>query len=184
MMIQKNWRICLSLCLTLYAGVIIPPVPAQTAQKPAYNVLFIAVDDLRPELGIFGTRVPLMIVMPGAKGNGKVSPRVVEAVDLYPTLADLCGLPAPQGLAGQSLKPLLDNPQAKWDQPAYTVTKFGANIGKAVRTERWRYAEYDDGGAMLFDRRTDPHELKNLANDPAYAKTVAEMKKLLSQMPN
>jgi iduronate 2-sulfatase len=131
-----------------------------------------------------GTRVPLMIVMPGAKGNGKASPRVVEAVDLYPTLTDLCGLPAPQGLAGQSLKPLLDNPQAKWDQPAYTVTKFGAHIGKAVRTERWRYAEYDDGGAMLFDRRKDPHELKNLANDPAYAKTVAEMKKLLSQMPN
>ncbi len=131
-----------------------------------------------------GTRVPLMIVMPGAKGNGKASPRVVEAVDLYPTLADLCGLPAPKGLAGQSLKPLLDNPQVKWNQPAYTVTKFGANIGKAVRTERWRYAEYDDGGAMLFDRRKDPHELKNLANDPAYAKTVAEMKTLLSQMPN
>jgi arylsulfatase A-like enzyme len=79
--------------------------------------------------------------------------------------------------------PLLDNPQAKWNQPAYTVTKFGANVGKAVRTERWRYAEYDDGGAMLFDRRKDPHELKNLANDPAYAKTIAEMKKLLSQMP-
>jgi iduronate 2-sulfatase len=130
-----------------------------------------------------GTRVPLMIVMPGAKGNGKASPRVVEAVDLYPTLADLCGLPAPPDLPGQSLRPLLDNPQAKWNQPAYTVTKFGANVGKAVRTERWRYAEYDDGGAMLFDRRKDPHELKNLANDPAYAKTIAEMKKLLSQMP-
>jgi iduronate 2-sulfatase len=130
-----------------------------------------------------GTRVPLMIVMPGAKGNGKASPRVVEAVDLYPTLADLCGLPAPPHLPGQSLRPLLDNPEAKWNQPAYTVTKFGANVGKAVRTERWRYAEYDDGGAMLFDRRKDPHELKNLANDPAFAKTIAEMKKLLSQMP-
>jgi arylsulfatase A-like enzyme len=133
-----------------------------------------------------GTRVPLMIVMPGAKGNGKASPRVVEAVDLYPTLAELCGLPSPQGLAGQSLKPLLDNPRAKWNQPAYTVTKFGNNIGKAVRTERWRYAEWpdsEDGGAMLFDRTKDPHEMKNLANDPAYAKTVAEMKNLLEQMP-
>jgi iduronate 2-sulfatase len=133
-----------------------------------------------------GTRVPLMIVMPGAKGNGKASPRVVEAVDLYPTLVELCGLPAPQGLAGQSLKPLLDNPQAKWDQPAYTVTRFGENIGMAVRTERWRYAEWPnvvDGGAMLFDRQKDPNELKNLANDPAHARTVAEMKKLLEQLP-
>ncbi len=127
-----------------------------------------------------------MIVMPGAKGNGKASPRIVEAVDLYPTLVELCGLPAPQGLAGQSLKPLLDNPQAKWNHPAFTVTKFGDNIGKAARTERWRYAEWQDGeagAAMLFDRAKDPNELKNLAGAPAYAKTVAEMKKLLEQIP-
>ncbi len=130
-----------------------------------------------------GTRVPLMIVMPGARGNGKASPRIVEAVDLYATLTDLCGLPRPSGIIGESLKPLLNNPQAKWNQPAYTVTKFGQNIGKAVRTERWRYAEYDDGGAMLFERQKDPHELKNLANDPAQAKVVAAMKKLLEQMP-
>jgi arylsulfatase A-like enzyme len=131
-----------------------------------------------------GTRVPLMIVMPGAKGNGKASPRVVEAVDLYATLADLCGLPRPQGIAGESLKPLLNNPTAKWNQPAYTVTKFNQNLGKAVRTERWRYVEYDDGGAMLFDRQKDPHELKNLASDPAHAKVVAEMKALLAKMPH
>jgi iduronate 2-sulfatase len=130
-----------------------------------------------------GTRVPLAIVLPGAKGNSKASARIVEAVDLYPTLTDLCGLPTPPGLAGQSLKALLSNPQAKWQQPAYTVTKFGNNIGKAVRTERWRYAEWDDGSAMLFDRARDPHELKNLANDPAHAKTVKEMKALLAQMP-
>jgi arylsulfatase A-like enzyme len=130
-----------------------------------------------------GTRVPLMVVMPGAKGNGKASPRVVEAVDLYATLADLCGLPRPSGIAGESLKPLLNNPTAKWNQPAYTVTKFNQNLGKAVRTERWRYVEYDDGGAMLFDRQKDPHELKNLASDPAHAKVVAEMKILLEKMP-
>jgi arylsulfatase A-like enzyme len=131
-----------------------------------------------------GTRVPLMVVMPGAKGNGKASPRVVEAVDLYATLADLCGLPRPPGIVGESLRPLLNNPTAKWNQPAYTVTKFNQNIGKAVRTERWRYVEYDDGGAMLFDRQKDPHELKNLANDPAHAKVVAEMKALLAKMPH
>jgi arylsulfatase A-like enzyme len=130
-----------------------------------------------------GTRVPLMIVMPGARGNGKASPRIVEAVDLYATLADLCGLPRPQGISGESLRPLLNNPTTKWNQPAYTVTKFGQNIGKAVRTERWRYVEWDDGGAMLLDRQKDPHELKNLANDAAHAKVVAEMKALLERLP-
>jgi len=132
-----------------------------------------------------GARVPLMIVAPKARGNGKASPRVVQSLDLYPTLAELCGLPAPNGLAGHSLAPLLANPNTKWDHPAYTVTRFQNKLGRAVRTERWRYAEWpgEDGGAMLFDRAKDPHELKNLAGDPAYAKTVEEMKKLLERLP-
>jgi iduronate 2-sulfatase len=56
-------------------------------------------------------------------------------------------------------------------------------LGRAVRTERWRYAEWEDGGAMLFDRAKDPYELKNLAGDPAFAKTVEEMKELLQRLP-
>jgi len=124
-----------------------------------------------------------MIVMPGAEGNGKASPRVVEAVDLYPTLVELCGLPRPRGLAGRSLKPLLDDPRATWDHPAYTVTKFKNHIGNAVRTKRWRYAEWDDGGAMLFDHAKDPHELTHMPSDPAHANIVKEMKALLKQLP-
>ncbi len=130
-----------------------------------------------------GTRVPLLVIAPKAKVIGKASQRVVQSLDLYPTLADLCGLPAPGGLAGHSLAPLLANPNAKWDHPAYTVTRFQNTLGKAVRTERWRYAEWEDGSAMLFDRAKDPQELKNLAGDPAYAKTVEEMKKLLKRLP-
>ena len=126
-----------------------------------------------------GTRVPLLIVLPGAKGNGQVSPRVVESVDIYPTLTDLCGLPLPAGLMGQSLAPLLNNPKAEWNRPAYTVTR----LGEAVRTERWRYARWNDGSAMLFDHKLDPHEVKNLANDPAHAETVAQMKRLLRRLP-
>jgi iduronate 2-sulfatase len=126
-----------------------------------------------------GTRVPLLIVLPGAEGNGQASPRVVESVDLYPTLTDLCGLPLPPSLMGQSLRPLLDDPKAKWKHPAYMMT----GPGKAVRTERWRYAEWEDGSAMLFDHERDPHELKNLASDPAYAETVAKMKTLLRKLP-
>jgi len=133
-----------------------------------------------------GARVPLMVVAPKARGNGKASQRVVQSLDLYPTLVELCGLPTPDGLAGHSLAPLLANPNAKWDHPAYTVTRFQNKLGRAVRTERWRYAEWpagEDGGAMLFDRAKDPHELKNLAGDPAYTKTVDEMKKLLKRLP-
>ena len=125
-----------------------------------------------------GTRIPLLIVLPGAKGNGQASPRVVESVDLYPTLTDLAGLPLPAGLVGQSLRPLLDSPKAKWSRPAHTLTGSYAKA-VAVRTERWRYAEWPDGSAMLIDRTRDPHELKNLANDPAHAETVAKMKRLL-----
>jgi iduronate 2-sulfatase len=104
-------------------------------------------------------------------------------VDLYPTLIELCGLPKMPGLQGDSLVPLLNNPQAAWSNPAFTVSKSGP-LGLAVRTEKWRYAEYDGGkaGAMLFDEQADPHELKNLASDPKHAQTVAELKALLTRL--
>ena len=131
-----------------------------------------------------GTRVPLIIAVPG--GRAQATARNVELQDLYPTLADLCGLPRPQaGVRGRSLAPLLKNPRARWQHPAHTVTMFQNRLGRAVRTERFRYAEWDGGsaGAMLFDETRDPHELKNLAEDPAHAKTVQEMKKLLKGIP-
>jgi uncharacterized sulfatase len=124
----------------------------------------------------------MVIVAPGAKGNGRPSARTVEFVDLYPTLADLCGLTPPAHLAGKSLKPLLENPQAPWDKPAFTQVWRGTFAGHSVRTERYRYTEWDDGkqGAQLYDYETDPQEYRNLASDPAHAKIVAEMKRLLS----
>ncbi|MFN0111942.1 MAG: sulfatase [Blastocatellia bacterium] len=130
-----------------------------------------------------GARVPLIIAPP--KGKAQVARGTVQLLDMYPTLVEMCGLPQPAGLQGHSLTPLLKNPKAKWTHPAYTVTSFQNKLGKAVRTDRWRYAEWEDGksGAMLFDHSKDPRELKNLADDPAHAKVVAEMKTLLSKMP-
>lgn len=120
----------------------------------------------------------------GAKG--KVSPRTVEFVDVYPTLADLCGLAeAPKNLAGRSLRPLLVNPKAKWDKPAVTQVQRGAAqnrfMGYSIRNERWRYTEWDEGrkGAELYDETNDPGEMNNLANDLKHSKTIAEMKRLL-----
>ncbi len=146
-------------------------------------------------------RVPLVIHDPRAKGNGKVCARTVELVDLHATLADLCGLNTPDGtdpkvpkLDGVSLKPLLDDPGAKWDRPAITQvsrgtpTATGEPIGKnpwflgySVRNERYRYTEWDGGkkGEQLFDYGTDPGELKNLAGDAKYADVVKQMKALL-----
>ena len=102
-------------------------------------------------------------------------------LDIYPTLAELCGLTPPSNLAGKSLRPLLDNPAAAWDKPAFTQVWRGRFDGHSVRTERWRYTIWDDGrqGEQLYDYQTDPNELHNLASKPAYAKTVAELKNLI-----
>jgi iduronate 2-sulfatase len=127
-----------------------------------------------------GTRVPLLIAAPGARGNGRACFRIVESVNLYRTLAELCDLTLPEGVEGQSLAPLLNNPQAPWERPAYSVwSEDGATLhGVTVRTEKWRYAEYGPegkNGAMLFDPKIDPLEMTNLANDPPHAVVCAEL---------
>ena len=106
-------------------------------------------------------------------------------VDLYPTLVDLCGLPQPDGLEGRSLVPLLRNPAAPWDHPAFTVwSEDGRSLaGISVRTERWHYAEYfgRGPGAMLLEPANDSVEINNLANDPQYAEIVAELSLLIHE---
>ena len=126
-------------------------------------------------------RVPLVIVAPGEKGNGKASPRTVEFVDLYPTLADLAGLTPPKTLAGASLKPLLDDPTKAWERPAFTQVQRNGFPGHSVRTERWRYVEWDGGakGVQLYDHDQDPRELQNLAGDPKHAAAEEELKALV-----
>jgi arylsulfatase A-like enzyme len=127
-----------------------------------------------------GTRVPLMMAVPGMKGNGQSCYRIVESLDIYPTLVELCGLPNPGNLEGTSLTPLLNDPGAAWDSTAYSVwSEDGTTLhGVAVRTPQWRYAEFGkDGvnGAMLFDPKADPLEMKNLSDDPQYAAVVTEL---------
>jgi uncharacterized sulfatase len=128
-------------------------------------------------------RVPLILSAPGFKGNGQSSPRLAELVDLYPTLTDLCGLSPPAHLQGQSLRPLLDDPQRPSKAGAYTQVSRGKSMGRSVRTERWRYTEWDEGnqGVELYDHDTDPHEYHNLAADPKHADTVRMLKVLLQQ---
>lgn len=129
-------------------------------------------------------RVPLIISAPGAKGNGRACGRTVELVDLYPTLVRLCGMEPPSYLAGADLSTLLNNPNAKWSRPAYTQVNRGRRItGRSVRTERWRYTEWNEGGAgsELYDHKKDPAEYRNLAGDPRYARIIEQHKALLRQ---
>jgi iduronate 2-sulfatase len=109
----------------------------------------------------------------------------VEFVDIYPTIVDLCGIKLPPGLEGASLVPLLENPAARWDRPAYTLVAREDWLGRSVRTERWSYTEWDEGrrGVELYDLQADPHEQKNLAQDPKLEPTVAGLRKLLRKGP-
>jgi iduronate 2-sulfatase len=135
-------------------------------------------------------RVPLIIAGPGVRSQGRASARLVELLDIYPTLAQLAGLSPPKNLEGRSLKPLLDNPNARWDRPAFTQVWRrnipgrpwgGVYSGHSVRTDRYRYIEWDNArrGAELYDYQTDPEEKRNLVDDPRHAKVVAELRALV-----
>jgi iduronate 2-sulfatase len=133
-------------------------------------------------------RAPLIVAGPGVSAKGRSSSRIVEFLDLYPTLAALAAVPPPAGLQGRSLAPLLKNPDAKWDHPAFTQVRRGPAaspyMGYSVRTEKWRYTEWEKGkrGAELYDHSKDPRELRNLAADPKHQKVVAEMQGLLRRV--
>ncbi len=121
------------------------------------------------------TRVPLIISAPGLTKGARTN-RPVGLIDLFPTLADLCGLPIREDLEGVSLKPLLENPDRKWETPA--LCTFGPN-NHSLRSERWRYTVYADGSEELYDHDHDPYEWKNLANDPGYTDIINKLKKHL-----
>ncbi|MCZ6890556.1 MAG: sulfatase [Gammaproteobacteria bacterium] len=125
------------------------------------------------------TRVPLIVAGPGIEA-GRVSPRLVELVDLYPTLAQLCGLPVPDGLEGTDFAPLLADPDREWKRGAFSMVMRGDIPGRSVRTERYRYSEWgEEGPAELYDLAVDPGEFENRAGDEAFANEQDRLRKLL-----
>lgn len=130
-------------------------------------------------------RAPLIVAGPGVASPGIASPRVVELLDVYPTLADLARVQAPAGLHGRSLVPLLANPTAPWAHAAISQVRRGAVpntfMGYSIRTEQWRYTEWDGGarGVELYDEAGDPDELRNLADDPTHRATMTDLQRRL-----
>ena len=101
------------------------------------------------------TRAPLIIAAPDVTTENTRSERTVSFLDLYPTIADLCGVPGRKEFEGHSLRPLLANPKADWNRPA--VTTWGKD-NHSIRSERWRYTRDRDGTEELYDHTSDPLE--------------------------
>jgi choline-sulfatase len=125
------------------------------------------------------TRVPLIFAGPGT-GTGARCSQPAELLDIYPTLVELCGLPARKGLEGHSLTPQLKDPQTLRPWPAITSHNQGNDT---VRTEQWRYIHYADGSDELYDHRTDPNEWTNLVADAQFAATKADLARWLPKSP-
>jgi uncharacterized sulfatase len=126
-------------------------------------------------------RVPLIVSAPGG-ARGKASRALVELIDLYPTVTDLCGFAPPSHVEGQSLEPLLRNPDRPWKTAAFTqVTAPDGIVGRAVRTDRYRYIRWEGPhpDEELYDHQTDPSEHANLAHDKASAPLVKQMQAIL-----
>lgn len=127
-------------------------------------------------------RMPLIIAAPGLSRD-ETTKRPVELLDIYPTLADLCGLQAPKNLEGRSLRPLLTAPSdSNWDKPAVTQVWHNRKAwGYSIRTERYRYTEWLEGeaGQELYDHRTDSEEIHNLANQAEHAAIVSKLSEML-----
>jgi arylsulfatase A-like enzyme len=117
------------------------------------------------------THVPMIFAGAGIKQTGIARRQPVSLLDVYPTLTDLCGLPPNPRNEGKTLTPLLRNAKAKRDPAVCTYLPNN----HAVRTERWRYIRYEDGGEELYDCQADPHEYRNLAADPRRAGLKREL---------
>lgn len=125
-------------------------------------------------------RTPFLLVAPGVKPG--VCKSLVEFLDIYPTVTELCGLPVPASVKGKSLQPLLADPTKTIHDSVVThVTRGPKLVGFGLKTDRWHYIQWSDGHVELYDHTTDPEEWHNLGTEPAHAKTLAELKTKLAE---
>lgn len=135
-----------------------------------------------------GTHAPLIVSVPGQKTAGQRSKALVEHVDMYPTLTQLCGLPQPKHLEGTSFVPLIEKPDRSWKKAAFSQYLRPGKppiMGRSIRTDRWRYTEWRDPkqnlvGTELYDETNDSQENTNIAGEAAHAETVKQLAEQLS----
>jgi len=136
-------------------------------------------------------QIPLVIVAPSVTQPGSVTRQVAETVDIFPTLAELAGLPRPTGpqpIDGVSLVPVLRDPAARVDDHVYHCFPRGEVMGRAIRTERYRLVEWKKIGAPateaqyeLYDYQADPEEHRNLIEE--LPEVAAKLKEILARYP-
>ncbi len=159
--------------------------------KLAENTIVVLTGDHGYQLGEHGlwakqtlfegaNHVPLLIAAPGVKPGARSG--LAEQVDIYPTLCDLAGLPKPGHLQGRSLKPMLEDAEAKGRQFAIStmIATHTKQTGHTVRTDAFRYIVWEGGEELLYDLRTDPDELHNLAKQPAQSERLVRMRERLT----
>lgn len=126
-------------------------------------------------------RAPLLIAAPGMK-RGQVSRSLAEFVDLYPTVADFCGVKMPHASPGSSLRPILADPAASIKDAAFTlVTRGSKQRGQSVRTTRWRFTLWSDGQSELYDHESDVEETRNVASQ--HAEVVTRLSEKIRALP-
>jgi arylsulfatase A-like enzyme len=109
-----------------------------------------------------------------SKQKGSSSYRNVSLIDIFPTLTELCDLPAKQGVSGRSLVPLLESPNDEaWSHP---VVSMHSHNHFSIRKDDWHYILYDGGGEELYDLKADPEEWTNLAEKNGYDRVIEELK--------
>jgi iduronate 2-sulfatase len=123
------------------------------------------------------TRIPLIIHVPGRKAAE--TDALSQQIDIYPTLAELCGLTVPPHVEGRSLVPALDDPNAVIHRSVYSLRSRNDHL---LRTDRWALIQYKNGsaGVELYDMKKDPHQYTNLATDPSYGGTLTELNEKLN----
>lgn len=134
------------------------------------------------------TRIPLIVSAPGILSKGIKTSQLVESVDLYPSLCELCGLPIPDGLEGVSLLPLFSNPDRPWKRAVFSQFPRGGNVmGYTMRTDRYRYTEWIRSGESnpvaveFYDHISDPGENDNAVGRPENKERIVELKQMLQE---
>jgi arylsulfatase A-like enzyme len=129
----------------------------------------------------------MIVRVPGMAQPGSRTDALVEFVDMYPSLCEICGLAVPKHCEGCSFTPLLEDPNRPWKSAAFNLYPRRGVMGYAMRTDRYRYIEWRDRGTNevrareLYDHQSDAQENVNVAGKDEHAKAVQELGRMLAR---